>query len=134
MSPSPGPQAKPEWTSLVLSSESELRIRSYVVFHRINEAVVLGMHPADPYLRRSRVAPTILEFPVGQFAVDRPVEADPWITLTANSNAPGRTGFCVARLPRRLHRRSPRRTAHADTRNPGRLQSVYGLEWVASTR
>ena len=27
-------------------------------FHRINETVVLGMHPADPYLRRNRVAPT----------------------------------------------------------------------------
>jgi len=34
-----------------------LRIRSYVVFHRIYESMVLGMHPVFAYLRRSRVAP-----------------------------------------------------------------------------
>jgi len=53
----PGPQAKPGRTSLVLSSECELRIRSYVVFHRISESVGLGMHPTDPYPRRNRNAP-----------------------------------------------------------------------------
>src|SRR5262245_27517813 len=41
----------------LLSSESELRVRSYVVFHRIYEAMALGMHPASLYPRRSRVAP-----------------------------------------------------------------------------
>src|SRR5262249_26046685 len=41
----------------LLSSESELRVRSYVVFHRIYEAMVLGMHPASLYPRRNRVAP-----------------------------------------------------------------------------
>ena len=40
-----------------LSSESKLRVRSYVVFHRIYEAMGLGMHPASPYPRRSHVAP-----------------------------------------------------------------------------
>jgi len=41
----------------LLSSESELRVRSYVVFHRIYEAMALGMHPASLYPRRNRVAP-----------------------------------------------------------------------------
>jgi hypothetical protein len=41
-----------------LSSESELRVRSYVVFHRIYEAMALGMHPASLYPRRNRFAPT----------------------------------------------------------------------------
>ena len=34
-----------------------MRIRSYVVFHRIYESMVLGMHPVFAYPRRSRVAP-----------------------------------------------------------------------------
>ncbi len=34
-----------------------MRIRSYGVFHRIYESMVLGMHPVFAYLRRSRVAP-----------------------------------------------------------------------------
>ena len=40
-----------------LGGESELRIRSYGVFHRIYESMVLGMHPVFAYPRRSRVAP-----------------------------------------------------------------------------
>ena len=40
-----------------LGGESELRIRSYGVFHRIYESMVLGMHPMFAYPRRSRVAP-----------------------------------------------------------------------------
>jgi hypothetical protein len=27
------------------------------MFHQINELMVLGMHPASPYLRRNRSAP-----------------------------------------------------------------------------
>ena len=42
-----------------LGGESELRIRSYGVFHRINESMVLGMHPVFAYLRRIRIAPPI---------------------------------------------------------------------------
>ena len=34
-----------------------MRIRSYGVFHRIYESMVLDMHPAVVYLRRSRIAP-----------------------------------------------------------------------------
>ena len=40
-----------------LGGESELRIRSYGVFHRIYESMVLDMHPVFAYPRRSRVAP-----------------------------------------------------------------------------
>jgi hypothetical protein len=35
-----------------------LRIRSYGVFHRIYESMVLDMHPVFAYPRRSRVAPS----------------------------------------------------------------------------
>ena len=55
----PTPQAKAGGTSSPnLGGESELRIRSYVVFHRIYESMVLGMHPMFAYPRRSRVAPS----------------------------------------------------------------------------
>ena len=37
-----------------------LRIRSYGLFHRIYESMVLDMHPAVVYLRRSRIAPDSL--------------------------------------------------------------------------
>jgi hypothetical protein len=40
-----------------LSRERQLRVRSYCVFHRIYEAMELGMHPANLYPRRSRSAP-----------------------------------------------------------------------------
>ena len=40
-----------------LGGESELRIRSYGVFHRINESMVRGMHLEFAHPRRSRVAP-----------------------------------------------------------------------------
>jgi len=40
-----------------LSSESELRIRSYFVFHRIYEAMALGMHPTILHPRRNQIAP-----------------------------------------------------------------------------
>jgi hypothetical protein len=45
----------------VLSSESELRVRSYGCFHRIYEQVELGMPPTAQYPRRSRIAPTWME-------------------------------------------------------------------------
>ena len=41
-----------------LGGESELRFRSYGVFHRIYESMVLGMPPVFAYPRRSRVAPS----------------------------------------------------------------------------
>ena len=46
-----------ETTAHCLSSESELRIRSYVVFHRINEVMALGTRSSIPHPRRSQVAP-----------------------------------------------------------------------------
>lgn len=58
MTLSPNPQAGRSERRCYLGSESELRVRSYVCFHRISESVVLGMHPAVLYLRRSRIAPT----------------------------------------------------------------------------
>ena len=55
----PAPQAKTRGTSSPgLGGESELRVRSYGFFHRINESMVLGMHPVFAYPRRSRVAPS----------------------------------------------------------------------------
>lgn len=42
-----------------LGGVSELRIRSYGVFHRIYESMVLGMHPVFAYPRRSLVAPFV---------------------------------------------------------------------------
>ncbi len=48
----------PKTTAHCLSSESELRVRSYVVFHRINEVMALGTRSSIPHPRRSQVAPT----------------------------------------------------------------------------
>ena len=41
----------------LLSSESVVRFRSYVVVHRIYEEMALGTRPTVPYPRRSRIAP-----------------------------------------------------------------------------
>ena len=62
-----------------LSSESELRVRSYVVFHRIYEVMALGMHPTTPYPRRSRVAPIMNELAVRWLAMTRSLYAPGWL-------------------------------------------------------
>jgi hypothetical protein len=44
-------------TAHCLSSESELRVRSYGLFHRINEEMALGTRSAISHPRRSQIAP-----------------------------------------------------------------------------
>jgi len=55
---SPNPQAGRGERHGTLGRESELRVRSCVVFQQINEVLVLGMHPVVSNLRRSQSAPT----------------------------------------------------------------------------
>jgi hypothetical protein len=54
----------------VLSSESVVRFRSYVVVHRIYEEMALGTRPTVPYPRRSQIAP-IRWIVVGPFSLRR---------------------------------------------------------------
>ncbi len=63
----------------LLGGESELRVvRSYVLFHRIYESRVLGMHPTDPNLRRNRDAPTWSASPRREAVpVDDPISVTP---------------------------------------------------------
>lgn len=46
-----------EVTAHCLSSESELRFRSYGLFHRICEEMALGTRPTIQHPRRSQIAP-----------------------------------------------------------------------------
>ena len=71
------------------------------MFHRIYESMVLGMHPANLYPRRSRIAPTMPEPSANSMLTNRRARPEPGSLIVHPSRRSGRhgpTGFGFNRL------------------------------------